>query len=205
MKQPKIFHEERQQFKIPFLDGNVKIPSMWPSTASVLELWKTLKEKFPLIESVPGVDGYCWSVKQWLEFVLGRGPYYNYIDDIDNLEIIVRGDGLLVADGRNCCFLIVTLGNFGMNGKLVGFNFPLCLAEVSESNREDVRKMFFPILKELNELSMCGQVNLCGGLRFNVRVEYGGDESWMRMLLGLKSSRELLACFKCFWERKTVV
>lgn len=125
--------------------------------------------------------------------------YFNTMKNPLRLEIIIRGDGFPIGGGH-ACFLLAALGNCEEMSKCLSFNFPINIAAISEKNRERVRQAFAANLAKLNMWSHLGQMELLG-LIINVKVEWGGDEAWMRMMLGLQSSSADLACFKCLWLR----
>lgn len=179
----------------------VKVPNLWGNSGLAKKQWNEYKSSFNLQHSGPdNLDCYRWSVREWLEFVLQSPVYLSQLKTPQELEIIIRGDGFPVG-GKHASFVIASLGNFGQLSQCLAFNFPLVLAEVDEKNRSAIREVFAETFAELNAISRLGRLQI-GAKSLRVRVEYGGDESWLRNLLGLKSCREDLGCFKCYWSRK---
>lgn len=83
----------------------------------------------------------AWRVDKWLNYVT-KSPFYSlFIEDPNNLEIILRGDGFK-AGKQPYTFLLTSLGNFGILSKCVLFNFVINLAAVEESSVEDLRTAF---------------------------------------------------------------
>lgn len=169
----------------------VEIPNFYARPGVVEKLWDEYKQLFNIQKTGdPENDSYMVDVEEWLRFIYLSCTYFSCLIDPFNLELIVRGDGFPVGDGH-AVFMIVTCGNFGGCSKCLGFNFPINLAAISEKNREKVRKAFLLNLIKLNLWSATGKVHLFPelGISVNIRVEWGGDESWHRMMLGLQSSR----------------
>lgn len=190
----------RATLTLPGAEG-VEIPNMWSSVRDVKDLMRDLKQRFQLYHSgTPDMDSYAWDVEDCLRFIVGNPAYTQHMHELEDLEIIIRGDGLPVGS-RHASFLLLSLGNFGKLSKCLAFNFPINLAEMDEKNREAVRLAFQRNLDKLNKWSREEHVTLYPEVTFHVRVEWGGDESWLRMLLGLLSAKELLACIKCMWMR----
>lgn len=157
---------------------------------------------FNIIPSGPEeITSHRWPVLDWIRFLYNNEVYHSGMENPHDLELIIRGDGFPVAANRHACFLMGTFGNFGPLSQCLAFNFPLVLAEVNEKSRNKVRQAFSETLKELNELQKIGFVRINAHLVVKVRVEWGGDESWMRMMLGLKSCKEALGCYNCYWHR----
>lgn len=148
----------------------------------------------------PSVDAHYWPVDEYLQYICESPNYRQYFKQDKFLEIIVRGDGMPVG-GKKSCFLLVTLGNFEEKSKCLGFNFPVNLAEVDDKNREAVRIAFHHNIKLLNTMAKQQYVILPNGTQVACSVHWGGDEAWLRMLLGLLSAKELLACLRCLWQR----
>ncbi len=111
-----------------------------------------------------------WSVEKWLQFMFSSKTYFGYMQHPEELEIIVRSDGIPVGR-RHASFLVATLGNFDVLSKCIGFNFPINIAEVNEKNREDVREAFRANLEILNNWSLMGHVEVFPGVVVKVRVE----------------------------------
>lgn len=118
------------------------IPNTWPSNTKVLKRWANLRDSFE-IRTVDEVDYFAaaWRVDKWINYLL-KSPFYSlFIEDPDNLEIIIRGDGFKVGK-QPYTFLLASLGNFGMLSKCIIFNFVVNLAAVKESETEDLRTAF---------------------------------------------------------------
>jgi hypothetical protein len=197
-KEPVVFGDDNTF--VPATVKGVPIPSFAASVASFKEAWKLLKACFSIRRM--SNNSYGWDVKECIRFLLRTPAFARHIADPSCLEIIVRGDGFPVG-GKHAIFLVVTLGNFGVLGKSIGFNMPINLAEVDEGNREEVRAALQDNLAACGELARDGHWEVSPGKVVQVRVEYGGDEAWLRMMLGVLSSKESLACLKCFWLRGT--
>jgi hypothetical protein len=201
LSKPPMVMGENHKF-VPATVEGVPLPSFHAPTKEFEAAWHDLKEAFVIQHA--GTDestnSYSWNALDALKFLHSNPAYKEHIQDPNNLELIVRGDGFPVG-GKHAIFLIMTLGNFGVLGKSVAFNIPLNLAEVSEKNHAGVRAALAGNLNVLAKLSEQKTLELFPGVHVNVRVEYGGDESWLRMLLGLLSSSELMACLKCIWLR----
>jgi hypothetical protein len=181
----------------------VPVPNFWCSIGKLRDQWKEYKAMFHLRHSGSSTsESYMWDVEECLRFVFSSKTYMQYFDTPTTVEAIVRGDGMPVGSSH-ACFLLLTFGNFGLFGKCLGFNFPINLAEISEKNREEVREAFWENLCKLNQWSKVGYLQVFPQLTIRIRVEWGGDESWLRMMLGLLSSKEQLACIKCLWLRDT--
>ena len=182
----------------------VPVPNMWAPLASAEETWAEYKKKFNLLPTrTPDMDSHMWPALDLLRFIFLSQTYMEHVEDPLHIELIVRGDGLPVGSSH-AVFLVAMLGNFGILGKTLGFNFPLNLAEVSEKNRAKVRLALLENLITLNEWSKVGYVEIFPGLVVHIKVEWGGDESWLRLMLGLLSAKEQLACIKCLWRRQDV-
>jgi hypothetical protein len=198
---PPIVVHNQESFYVPTIAA-VKIPSFWASTKKLKKEWARMKQEFEISQVAAGVNGYAWSPLACLQFIMKKEQYSKYIDTPLDLEVIVRGDGLPVG-GSHASFLLLTLGNFGKLGKCLSFNFIIALAEVNEKNQDGIRSSFASTMDQLNRWSRDGYVEVFSDLVCKVRVEYGGDESWLRMMLGFKSASENLACIKCLWQRGT--
>lgn len=198
-KAPQVLDEKSLQFKPATVDG-VPIPPLFAPVSAFKHTWKALKEFFKLKRT--SKNSFGWSLLDALHFFLQSPPHTAHLSDPNELEIIIRGDGFPVG-GKHAIFLIVTLGNFGILGKTLGFNLPINLAEVDESNREEVYEALKRNLEEAESISASKVFEVAPGVRASARVHYGGDEAWLRMLLGLLSSKEGFACFKCWWLRGT--
>lgn len=199
-KPPLVFDERNAKFVPATLEG-VPIPPLAAPVASFKYTWKLLKDSFKLQRT--GNNSFAFQLEQAIQFFLDHKAYSTHIADKNNLEIIIRGDGFPVG-GKHAIFLIVTLGNFGPLGKCIGFNLPINVAEVDESNLEEVRAALQGNLKTAGEMSQKTKWQFAAGFEPNVRVEYGGDEAWLRMLMGIRSSKEQFACLKCLWLRGTL-
>ena len=183
--------------------AGVEIPNMWASVKDVKKVIKDLKARFKFFPTgKEGTDACYWDVEDCIKFICRSEVYMEQMQDPHHLEIIVRGDGLPVG-GNHACFLLLTLGNFGILSKCLGFNFPINIAEVDEKNREEVRLAFQHNMDKLNDWARHPIVEIAPGITVTVKVEWGGDESWLRMMLGLMSSKEALACIKCHWRRNS--
>lgn len=177
----------------------VPILSLIAPMANFKHLWKSFEQMFPLTET--GKNSFALQLKHAIEFFFKTPAYSQYIADPSNLEIIIRGDGFPVG-GKHAVFLLVTLGNFGIRSKCLAFNLPINVAEIDEKNRPAVKQAFKDNLKFANEINKTKCIEF-GGRRVKARVEFGGDEAFLRMMLGLQACSELHACIKCLWHRDT--
>lgn len=66
-----------------------------------------------------------------------------------------------------------------------------------------MRDALFQNLDCLGKIAADKVIELFPGRNVNIRVEYGGDEAWLRLLMGLLTAKEALACLKCLWLRGT--
>lgn len=184
------------KFQTAVVEG-VKVPNFWAPQRVVRELWKKIKGEF----NIQGdKDSHYWHVKDMMAFIYSNETYAKYLEEPRNVELIVRGDGMSVGSNPSC-FLICTLGNFGIYSKTLWFNFPICIMNFSEKDREAVCKAAEANLLALNEWQHSGFLEVLPGYEVKIRVEWGGDEAWLRILLGLLSSKEGLACLLCYWLR----
>jgi hypothetical protein len=200
-KPPLILSDDQKSF-IPATLYGIPFPRLFPSDVKFRENWKKVKENFKIEhcgnESVP--NGYMWNVNDVLKFITSNEIYSNYISDKENLNIIIRGDGGPVGGGH-FIFMIMTLDNFGILSKSLEFNFLINLAEVNEKNREEVRAAFLKNLDTIDMWKKEGYVRVYENLDLKVKIDFGGDDSWLRMLLGFLSAKELMACLHCLWKR----
>lgn len=180
----------------------VELPNMWAANYKALLKWKMYQEEFLIQKCGPhGMNSHRWAIEHWIKFLFENETYSKYIDDPTNLEIICRADGFPCAEGH-ASFMIVTLGNFGPLSKCLAFNFPIVLAEVNEKHRLQLRQAFRETVDALNTWQRNGHVEVLPGLVCKVIVHWGGDEAFLRTILGLKSCKEDLACIRCMWHRK---
>lgn len=122
--------------------NGVTIPNTWPSNTTVQQRWAALRNSFG-IRSIDGEEYFAaaWRVDKWLDYVLSSPFYSNFIEDPDNIEIILRGDGFR-AGKQDCTFWLATLGNFGMLSKCTVFNFVVNLAFLEEKDISNIRRAF---------------------------------------------------------------
>lgn len=133
--------KESNTWKHKRING-VLVPNTWPSNTKVTKRWAELRDSFE-IRTVDEVDyfGAAWRVDKWLNYVLASPFYSLFIENPNDLEIIIRGDGFK-SGKQPYTFLLASLGNFGMLSKCIIFNFVVNLAAVSESSTEDLRTAF---------------------------------------------------------------
>lgn len=104
--------------------NNVTFPHIFCSNNSVQAKYSELKKEAN-IESIKDVDfqGAQWCLDKWLEHMI-ESPLYGPLCNKTPLkpyEVIIRGNGVKVS-GYASCFLLATLGNFGILNKCVLFN-----------------------------------------------------------------------------------
>ena len=181
------------------------------------------------IEHVADCDtsAAAWKLDHWLQFVL-KSPFYtkylprNQPANNKTIELIICGDGLKTGSAPHT-FLLATLGDFGVLSKCILFNFVVNLVAASEKEPDILRQafrcacmfrsahsgattlIFFPYSYNLNLLEKWtydGYATLPDGKTVPISVHYGGDNSFLCTMLGLKESKYNNICLHCYAERK---
>jgi len=197
-----FYYDKTTNLTRPLKLGNIVLPPLFPPKRQVDTLWRQIVDESPF-SSVAGIkDATSWNVLSCVRWLYFTKFWYQFIKNPHKIELIIRGDGLPLGEGE-ACFLLLTLGNFGPLCKCLFFNFVISLALISEKNREDVRTAFAENLTILSRWIQDGFIELAPGLRIPVEVHWGGDESWLRMLLGLKCGKTNWCCIFCYYLRKT--
>ena len=121
------------------LVGGVHLPNTWPSYTRVKTRWNQYLAQF----NIQAIDSTAseWKIDNWLQFVLNSPHYSQFLTDTDNIQIIICGDGLKLL-GKPACFLIATLGNFGLLSKCTHFNFVINLALNKETDTNEIKEAF---------------------------------------------------------------
>lgn len=126
-------------------------PNIHPSFGKVKERYKFYKDQFN-IEPVQcfdedGTSNHAahWQLDQWLEYIVTSPFYSGFIPRKTGqepvYEVIIREDGLKMLKHKSC-FLLATLGNFGIFSKCVLFNSIVNFAQVSEKETAKIRQTF---------------------------------------------------------------
>lgn len=109
-----------------------------------------------------------------------------------NLVLLVRGDAFPAA-GRVLCQLCITILNLGWWSRTKDGTWPLVVADCADSKPDQLRTAFataLPVLQMWIDTQADPRVP-----GFALRVMLGGDEKFLRVLLGISPSRYFLSVY----------
>lgn len=105
------------------------VPPLWPSNKAFFEAWDSTKQHFKIKEIKGATPSASWKISRCIRWICTQPFYQQFIEDPENLEVIVRGDSAKIG-GKKASFLLLTLRNFGVFSKCPAFNFIVNLTEV---------------------------------------------------------------------------